>query len=335
MAMSLQSRARVLVQMLFDKIKADPFKGKGSLHHQWNMEDGSVVHAYVNTLGAWPIVRTWIESPLGHSASSDLTTQILIAIEAGWITGGFLTEALLWRDDSIRSRVSGPKDRAWLDKAINRSNTPLGWEFTARTPFSDGDLSLAFPETPSRKSYLLAWELGHPNSGDLTAISSVVTAPQTSLLEVMRQAKMGYVGRGFDGAAAITFSPASVLFTYGLYETADSVALFWLELSRYRLRYQIVKFSASAHAFWVTYRLLKAQGKTEQANFARAWALAAVVDGPVATEWSTAGSWETIPGEPVAYGWAGTREGDKWIITTQIYFTLCCTILMSKFFYSI
>jgi len=65
MAMSLQSRARVLVQMLFDKIKADPFKGKGSMHRQWNMEDGSIVHAYVNTLGAWPIVRTWIESPIG------------------------------------------------------------------------------------------------------------------------------------------------------------------------------------------------------------------------------------------------------------------------------
>jgi len=59
------------VQMLFDKIKADPFKGKGSMHHQWNMEDGSVVHAYVNTLGAWPIVRTWIESPVGTTSGFD------------------------------------------------------------------------------------------------------------------------------------------------------------------------------------------------------------------------------------------------------------------------
>lgn len=64
-AMSMQSRARVLVQSIFDTLRAKPLNGKGLLSRSWQMADGSVVHAYVNTLGVWPIVRTWIESPVG------------------------------------------------------------------------------------------------------------------------------------------------------------------------------------------------------------------------------------------------------------------------------
>lgn len=76
-AVSHQSRARVLVEQIFDTIRAKPLNGKGSLSRSWQMVDGSVVHAYVNTLGEWPIVRTWIESPERPPVEIDLNPKFL------------------------------------------------------------------------------------------------------------------------------------------------------------------------------------------------------------------------------------------------------------------
>lgn len=74
-AMSLQSRARVLVGRLLYALKRQG--GKGQQYGTERQDDGSVIHAYVlaNIKGQQPLIRTWIESPVRVAASEIIAPQ--------------------------------------------------------------------------------------------------------------------------------------------------------------------------------------------------------------------------------------------------------------------
>jgi len=78
-AVSYRGQAKLLCWQLEAKIKAPPFNGVGQQYGSRRMPDGSVIHAMVQMLGAWPIVRTWIESPL----SSGEKYETLMPLDTG------------------------------------------------------------------------------------------------------------------------------------------------------------------------------------------------------------------------------------------------------------
>ena len=80
-ARSRQGAAQVLVQSLVDRIKNSPMKGRGLLTGKKYLADGSTVWAMVNMIGIVPIVRTWVDAPVGDG----VVAGTYLPVEEGFI----------------------------------------------------------------------------------------------------------------------------------------------------------------------------------------------------------------------------------------------------------
>lgn len=74
-SMQYMGEARKLVGMLVERINGPGLNGYGSMSDRRFMADGTLIRAYVRMIpGTLPIIRTWIESPVGGGRK--LTTQL-------------------------------------------------------------------------------------------------------------------------------------------------------------------------------------------------------------------------------------------------------------------
>lgn len=122
-AMSLQGRARILVQQVWDAINGKPLDGKGSLHRADHLPDGTVIHAYVNTMGVWPIVRTWIESPIYSVSQNEEKTYTYTLVSGmfdgknfSWETDEYLRRVQFLQRQDNGTWVRGPWENSPSDK---------------------------------------------------------------------------------------------------------------------------------------------------------------------------------------------------------------------------
>jgi hypothetical protein len=64
------------VQQLINRIQAPPFNGVGHQYGSWRGNNGETIHAMVNMVGLAPIIRAWVESPMGGVQLSRSTGHI-------------------------------------------------------------------------------------------------------------------------------------------------------------------------------------------------------------------------------------------------------------------
>jgi hypothetical protein len=208
MAMSLQSRARVLVQQCFDTINAAPINGKGSLHRAWRMEDGTVIHAYVQTLGAAPIVRTWIESPVRTTSEFDATSTSFLPflLGSGWVFGRrpLVGSATIWGEREVGVPQEPPPARYdFVDDWVSANySDAIGW--TTKQVFIGGVVILDLEDD--------RWN-GAFSSVEIAAVARKPEKKiflQVALIDETRATiKVEHFARG-QHITALTFTPNSL-----------------------------------------------------------------------------------------------------------------------------
>lgn len=94
-AQSLQRVADLLVGRVIQRLKAPPFNGTGHLVDRQKLSDGTWVGCMVNMVGQQPVVRTWVESPVGTSEELIFKAKKFLDTNAGFLRLGYLDSTYL------------------------------------------------------------------------------------------------------------------------------------------------------------------------------------------------------------------------------------------------